>query len=212
MRRVKQVLQSGAVGKPNWARITFRTGYDIYRGQPYLARVERFAILDSGTHLLDLARFFLGEAEHVYCEAQTRNPSVTGEDTATMMLRHRSGAVSVVETTYEARRIPDLFPETLLEIEASDGSVIIGPGEQMTVTSGGSADTEDLTTPLLPWTSRPWHANQRAVVHTNAHMLEAFQNGKPAETSGADYLKTCALVEAAYQSASTGRPVRPDQV
>ncbi len=212
MRRVKQILESGSIGEPNWARINFRTGYDIYRGQPYLARAERFAILDVGTHLLDLARFFLGEVERVYCETQTRNPSVKGEDTATMMLRHRSGAVSVVETTYEAHRIPDPFPETLLEIEASQGSVVIAPGEQMSVTVGGKAATEDLNSPLLSWTSRPWHNSQLGVLHTNAHLLEAFQCGKPAETSGADYLKTCALVEAAYQSAATRSPVRPDEV
>ena len=48
---------------------------------------------------------------------QRRNPSVRAEDTATMLLRHASGAVSVVECTYEARRLPDPFPETLLEIE-----------------------------------------------------------------------------------------------
>ena len=212
MRRAKQILESGAVGEPNWARINFRTGYDIYRGQPYLAAVERFAIMDNGTHVLDLARFFLGEVERVYCETQTRNPSVKGEDTATMMLRHRSGAVSVVETTYEAHRIPDPFPETLLEIEASQGSVIIVPGEQMRVTAGGKAAVEDLNSPLLSWTSRPWHNSQLAVLHTNAHLLEAFRSGKPAETSGADYLKTCALVEAAYQSAATRNPVRPDEV
>ncbi len=212
MRRVRNILDTGDVGAPTWARISFRTGHDVYKTQPYLARETRFSILDCGTHLLDLARFFLGEVERLSCETQTRNPGVRGEDTATMLLRHDSGAVSVIETTYESRRIPDSFPETLLEIETSLGAVVTHPGERMTVTMNGSAVEEDLSAPLLPWTSRPWHASQLGVVRTSEHLLDAFIADRPAETSGADNLRTFALVEAAYLSAAQGRAVRPCEI
>ena len=211
MRRVKAVVESDAIGKPNWARISFRTGYDVYRGQPYLAQVDRLAILDSGIHVLDLARFFLGEVERISCETQQRNPSIKAEDTATMMLRHVSGAVSVVETTYESRRMPDPFPETLVEIEASRGAVVLSRGETMTVTSDGKTQSEYVGSPLLPWTSHPWHVSQEAVLHTNSHMLEALRSGSEAATSGADNLKTFALVEAAYLAAQTRSSVRPER-
>ena len=111
MLRVKEVLASGTIGDPTWARIAFRTGFDVYKGQPYFYEEERLVILDVGIHVLDLARVFLGEVDRVYCETQRRNPKVRAEDTATMTLRHTSGAVSVVECTYESRRIPDPFPE-----------------------------------------------------------------------------------------------------
>ncbi len=74
MRKLKDVLDSGAIGRPTWARIAFRTGYDIYAVQPYLHQAKRYAILDVGIHMLDLARFFLGDVERVSCETQTRNP------------------------------------------------------------------------------------------------------------------------------------------
>ena len=119
MMRVSEVIAAGTIGEPSWARIYFRTGYDVYKGQPYFYNEERLAILDVGIHVLDLARVFLGEVERVSCETQRRNPKVRAEDTATMMLRHTSGAVSVIECTYEARRSDDAFPETLLEIEGS---------------------------------------------------------------------------------------------
>jgi predicted dehydrogenase len=209
MRRVKTVIESGAIGEPNWARISFRTGFDVYRGQPYLAEVDRLVILDVGIHVLDLARWFLGEVEHLSCETQRRDPKVRGEDTATMLLRHKKGAVSIVESTYETRRIPDNFPETLLEIEGPAGSINVARGERMSVTTQGIFFEETISGPLLPWTSRPWHASQEAVLHTNAHMLEAFRNGQPAETSGEDNLKTFALVEAAYESARTRQAVHP---
>ncbi len=209
MRRVKAVIDSGAIGVPNWARISFRTGYDIYRGQPYLAEEQRLSILDSGIHVLDLARWFLGEVEHLSCETQRRNPKVRAEDTATIMLRHQSGAVSIVETTYESHRIPDVFPETLLEIEGPGGSIIVSHGQRMVVTTDGLFYEEHIGAPLLPWTSRPWHVSQEAVLHTSAHMLASFRAGRAAETSGTDSLKTFALVEAAYLSAQTHVSVRP---
>ena len=88
MRRVKAVIDSGAIGTPNWARHAFRTGYNVYRGQPYLAREKRLVILDVGIHVLDLARFFLGEVDRLSAETQRRNPAVDGEDTATILMRH----------------------------------------------------------------------------------------------------------------------------
>lgn len=209
MRRIKAILDGGTIGEVNWARISFRTGYDVYANQPYLAREPRLCILDSGIHVLDLARFFLGEVERLSCETQKRNPAIVGEDTATIMLRHQSGAVSLVETTYQAKRLPDVFPETLVEIEGSSGSLILHPGQRLVVTSQGKSDELDVGSPLLSWTSRPWHVSQEAVLHANAHFLSRFLEGRPADTSGQDNLKTFALVEAAYAAAENHGSVRP---
>jgi len=209
MLRVREVLASGAIGTPSWARIAFRTGFDVYRTQPYFLGEERLAILDVGIHVLDLARVFLGEVERVSCETQRRNPRVRAEDTATMMLRHVSGAVSIVECTYESRKQPDVFPETLLEIEGDRGAIVVKPGLVMEVTSEGRLTTSDIGAPLLPWTSKPWHVAQESVRTTCAHMLASVRARRDAETSGVDNLKTFALVEAAYEAAASGRAVAP---
>jgi D-apiose dehydrogenase len=209
MRRVKSVLDSGAIGTATWARLGFRTGYDVYRGQPYLRDEKRLVILDVGIHVLDLARFFMGDVRHLSCETQSRNETIKGEDTATIMMKHHSGAVSVVEATYASKRIPDPFPETLLEIEGTEGSIVVSRGEKMQVTTQGLFFEESIGSPLLPWTSRPWHGSQEAVLHANRHMLHRFQAGLPASTSGEDNLKTYALVEAAYVAAETGSVVKP---
>lgn len=209
MLRVREVLASGVIGSPSWARITFRTGYDVYRTQPYFYGEERFSILDIGIHVLDLSRVFLGEVTRVSCETQRRNPRVRGEDTATMMLRHESGAVSIVEHSYESRKLPDVFPETLLEIEGDRGAIVVKPGLQMEVTSSGQMTTSAIGTPLLPWTSQPWHVAQESVLTTCAHMLAAVRSGRDADTSGAENLRSFALVEAAYEAAASGRAVVP---
>ena len=211
MRRVRAIIDSGAIGQPNWARLGFRTGYDVFKGQPYLAEEKRLVILDVGIHVLDLARYFLGEVNHLSCETQKRLPQVKGEDTATIMMRHESGAVSVVEATYATRKIPDAFPETLLEIEGTDGAIVVGRGDKMHVTKQGISFEEQIGSPLLPWTSRPWHNSQEAVLHANRHMLQRFRSGQAADTSGMDNLKTYALVEVAYQAHKRGMSVKPPQ-
>lgn len=209
MRNVKKVLAQGTIGRPSWARLSWRTGFDVYRGQPYLAQEEKLVIQDVGIHVLDLARFFLGEVEHLTCETQKRNPRIKAEDTATIMMRHVSGAVSVVEATYAAKRGNDPFPETLLEIEGDGGSLIVTKGEKMTVTTQDLTFEDQIGGPLLAWTSRPWHVSQEAVLHTNRHMFERFRDRAAADTSGEDNLKTYALVEAAYESARTHQAVKP---
>ncbi|MCX7349486.1 MAG: Gfo/Idh/MocA family oxidoreductase [Alphaproteobacteria bacterium] len=116
MRAVKKILDQGTIGTPTWARLSWRTGFDVYRGQPYLAEEEKLVIQDVGIHILDLARYFLGEVAHLSCETQKRNPKIRAEDTATILMRHTSGAVSVVEASYGAKRRDDAFPETMARL------------------------------------------------------------------------------------------------
>jgi len=208
MRKIIELLRAGAIGTPSWGRVSFRTGYDIYKGQPYLAKEERFVLIDLGVHVLDMARVLLGEVEHLSAELQRRNPNVSGEDTATMLLKHRSGAVSIVECTYEARRMPDLFPETLLEIEGPKGAIILKPGSVLDVTIAGMTSTHDVDAPVLRWAERPWHIIQESVLATCDHILEALRAGRAADTTALDNVRTFALVEAAYEAANSGRAVR----
>ncbi len=209
MLAIRETLDSGAIGQATWGRIAFRTGYDVYASQPYFHRETRFAILDTGVHVLDLARFFMGEVAHVSCETQRRNPENIGEDTATMLLRHTSGAVSLAETTYEARQIPDSFPQTLVTLEGEKGSIKLHEDFRLVVTSDGYVTERKVDSPLLAWTSEPWHILQESVLLTQKAIIGAWKSGNDADTSGADNLKTFAVAEAAYAAAESGRATSP---
>lgn len=210
MQAIKKVVESGVIGTPNWGRFSFRFGFDVYKTQPYFHTEKRLVILDSGIHVLDLARFFLGEVKHLSCETQRRNAKNIGEDTATMLLRHASGAVSIAESTYEARQIPDPILQTLVTIEGEKGSVKLHEDYRMVVTASGQMTETPVGTPLLPWTSQPWHNLQESVLTTQRKIISAWMAGREAETSGEDNLKTFALVEAAYSAAETGRAIVPE--
>ncbi|MGN6100780.1 MAG: Gfo/Idh/MocA family protein [Devosia sp.] len=209
MMRVGELLRSGAIGAPNWARIAFRTGIDVYANQPYFYGEERLVILDLGIHLLDLARVFMGEVETVYCQTQRRNPRVRAEDTATIMLRHSAGATSIVECTYEARRLPLAKAEAFVEIEGTEGSIVLDRQLQLMLTSRDHLSREDLVPADFDHSDPAAYVARQSVYEASRQILRAYRSGEPAATSGEDNLKTFALVEAAYRSAATGRAERP---
>ena len=67
--------------------------------------------------------------------------------------------------------------------------------------------TASSTPTPLPWAERPWHVVQESVLRIEEHWVDCLRRGVEPETSGADNLKTFALVEAAYRSAASGETV-----
>jgi predicted dehydrogenase len=206
---VRRVLGNGAIGAPYFGRISFRTAYPIFPNQPYLMREEQLIILDLGIHVLDMARVYLGEVETVYAQTQRITPGIVAEDMATMLLRHRSGATCIVDCSYVSRISPDPFPQTLVHLEGPRGSIRLLEGYRMVVTSDGATREEDVSSPLLSWTSQPWHTAQESVLKTQRHWVLCLREGRAPETSGEDNLRTYALVVAAYRSAAERRAVAP---
>ncbi len=195
------VVKSGAIGDPFFCRISFRSGYDVFTGQPYLAEGKRFIIEDLGIHILDIARAFAGDVKHLAATTKRINPDIQGEDVATILLQHLGGATSVVDCSYATKRMPETFPQTLLEIDCVSGTLRLDAGYQLTVQS--TAETRsDVSPPLLSWAEKPWHNIQESVQSIQQHFVDSISTGTEPQTSGADNLKTLALVEAAYRSAS----------
>ncbi|RUX25654.1 Gfo/Idh/MocA family oxidoreductase [Mesorhizobium sp. M7A.F.Ca.US.011.01.1.1] len=207
---VRAVLDSGEIGTSFFGRISFRSGYDVFSGQPYLATGKRFIIEDLGIHVLDIARFLLGDVSTITSRTARINPSIAGEDVATMLLDHKSGATSVVDCSYATKLATEPFPETLIEIDGSDGTIRLAQGYRLTVTGKNGTVVTDVSPPLLPWASRPWHNIQESVVAIQQHWVDCLAKGIEPATSGADNLKTFALVEAAYAGAASRQPVQLD--
>lgn len=204
---VKAEVGGGAIGEPFWARVSFRSGYDVFSGQPYLATGERFIIEDLGIHILDIARFLFGDVARLAARTRRVNPAIKGEDVATMLLDHESGLTSIVDCSYATRLPIEPFPETLVEIDGSGGTLRLGQGYRLTVNGKGGTRERDLSPPLLAWASRPWHNIQESVLAIQRHWIECLSNGTEPSTSGRDNIGTFALVDAAYEGARTGETI-----
>ncbi|MBB4568843.1 Gfo/Idh/MocA family protein [Rhizobium leucaenae] len=204
---VKSMLQSGVIGEPFWGRFSFRSGYDVFSGQPYLAEGERFIIEDLAIHTLDIARFILGDVTTLTARTKRVNPKIKGEDVATIMLDHQNGATSIVDVSYATKLGTEPFPETLIEIDGTLGTIRLSQGYRLEVNSAEGTTVSDASPKLLPWASRPWHNIQESVLAIQQHWTDRLASGGETSTSGADNLKTFALVEAAYDSAAHGRTV-----
>ena len=208
---VEAIVASGRIGTPFWARISFRSGHDIITGQPYLAQGQRFVIEDLGVHVLDVARYLLGEVSTLAARTNRVDPRVKGEDVATMLLGHAGGATSMVEASYASRFADDPFPETIVEVEGAHGSVRLGQHYRLVVTDRGGVEERDVSPALLPWAERPWHGVQESVLAIQRDWVGCLRAGRTPATHGRDNLRTLALVEAAYESAATGTTIRmPD--
>ena len=208
VRKAIETVRSGAIGTPFFGRVAFRSGYDVYSGQPYLAEGERFIIEDLGIHILDISRALFGDVERIAATTKRVNPKIRGEDVAAMLLAHEGGVTSVVDCSYATRRTPETFPQSLLEIDGTEGTLRLDAGYSLVVQTGGDETVTDVSPPVLPWAERPWHNIQESVRIIQQHFVACINAGTQPETSGADNLKTLALVQAAYRSAETGETVR----
>ncbi len=212
VRTVIDDLRSGTIGTPFFGRVSFRSGYDVFSGQPYLAEGERFIIEDLGIHILDIARALFGDVARVSATTRRINPAIKGEDVATMLLDHAGGVTSLVDCSYATRRQPETFPESVIEIDGDRGTIRLDAGYKLTVQANGTSVTRDLSPPVLPWASRPWHNIQESVRIIQQHCVNCLRDGRAPETSGHDNLQTLGLVEAAYLSAKEHRTVETAEI
>ena len=203
VRRVIEIVRSGELGEVFFGRVSFRSDFDVFLGQPYLAKGKRFIIEDLGIHTLDIARALFGDVVRMAATTKRFNPAIKSEDVATMLLSHGSGTTSVVDCSYATERSPETFPESLIEIDGTKGSLRLEAGYRLVI----NGRAEDLSTPVLDWASRPWHNIQESVLIIQRHFLACIAAGTEPETSGKDNLQTLALVEAAYLSAAEARMV-----
>lgn len=204
---VKRLVGSGAIGASQHARIVFRHAFDIYSGQPYLRREERLALMDIGVHVLDVARDLMGEVTRLYCRTQRVRPGLAGEDAATLLLDHAGGAVTSVEISFATVLDPDPFPQTLVTVAGSQGTVSLDVGYRLTLVRAGSHDVRDVEPPVPSWGAKPWHVIQDSVINIQRDWLECLRSGREPATSGADNLRTLDLVFKAYESAASGQAI-----
>ncbi len=208
LQRVKQLLDSSAIGRPFRARAQFSCSFPVFDNQPFLRTLDRFILTDIGSHILDVARFLFGEASRLYCQT-SRVGDIAGEDVATVMMS-MTGCDSVVcEMSYASRLREEAFPQTYLLIEGSAGSIELGKDYKIYVSTQEGLSEETVPVPAFPWADPAYDLVHSSIVACHRAILDDLNGRSDSGLRGADNLKTVQLVFASYVSAESGHVEEP---
>jgi D-apiose dehydrogenase len=209
LRELKKALDTGAIGVPFRARISMVSGFPVFINEPQLKDLEEFILTDTGTHILDIARFYFGEAQSVYCQVHRVHPDVKGEDVATVMMMMRGGRTTVTcELGYPENYMEhEYFPQTMISVEGDKGTAEIARDYWLRVTTRSGTQARRYPPVWYPWVDPGYHVIHSSIVPTNIHLLQAIRGEVQAETRAEDNLQTLKLVFAAYDSARSGNAV-----
>jgi predicted dehydrogenase len=207
IRRVKEILDSGEIGTPFRARTAFNTAYPVFDNQPFLAELEEFAITDQGSHQYDVCRFLFGEVKSLYCRIQRVTPGIKGEDVVTTLMEMASGVVCTSEISFASLLEREAFPQTLVLIEGSRGSIRLDIGPEIVVTTREGTTRERVEPQRYRWQHPDYKVEPPSIVACNRNILDDLVGRGKAETTGEDNFETVRLVFGAYRSARTGEVV-----
>jgi predicted dehydrogenase len=207
IRRMKQIIDSGVIGKPFRCNSLWNTAFPLFKTQPFLADLKQFALTDQGSHQFDVLRYLFGEADTIFTQIQTVNPTIKGEDVATSMLRMKNGMVCIQQISFSSPLEKEVFPQVLLVVEGDRGSVRLDPGYNFAITSGNKTTYESMTMQKYDWQTERLEPEPPAIVACNNDILQDLLGKSKAETSAEDNFETVRLVWAAYESANSGNYV-----
>lgn len=208
LRKLKEILDSGVIGKVFKSRVTFCSAFPVFDNQPALAALEQFILTDIGTHTLDICRFLFGEAKNLHCMTARINPKIKGEDVANCFMEMADGSHCYVEMSYASILEKEAFPQTFVLAEGNKGSVKLEHDCKIKVTTREGTTEVTALPPTYGWVDPAYAVAQASIVACNENLYRGLTGGGKAETTGEDNLKTLELVFGSYESAASGRIVR----
>lgn len=207
-RKIKEVLDSGTLGRPFFAKFHRRkrlTLPEFEHTQAYFADMPRLLVYEVGTHLLDVFRFLFGEPREVSARLQRISRQIKGEDVAVITVGYQDMTCMIYDS-WASVPIPDFYQPRenmrLLEIDGTQGTLFLGADGTLHLFS----DTDHQT-----W---QFPEDTIAASHTAAqqHFIDCLEQGAEFETDGPETLKTMALVYSCYLSDEEERVVHPEEL
>jgi predicted dehydrogenase len=197
LRKAKELVSSGAIGELMFIRGRYghggRVGYDKeWRADPAISGGGE--LIDQGSHLIDLSRWFLGDFAHIEGRAQTYFWKMPVDDNGFMMLRTERDRIAFLQVSCTEWK--NLFS---LEIYGADGKLDLNG-------LGGSYGVERIAWyKMLPEMGPPetcaWEypmADDSWAVET-ATFLDDVRTGRPTSCSLNDAIAALKIVETIYK-------------
>jgi predicted dehydrogenase len=205
-RAMRSEIDSGAIGRPLRLRIAHRDTRSLRPGgfaeQPYLATMRKLILMDMGCHLVDTARYLIGEIQTVSASIGRFGRSSVGEDVAMLAVYFAGGALGLLDMSWCA--VPDVArPEWALNESVAEGSSgtlrLLADGSLELISPTGKRESRPVA---LPPDDQVYID---AFVATQRHFIQGLLTGAEHETRASDNLKTMDVIWAAYRSAEEGR-------
>jgi predicted dehydrogenase len=205
-RALRAEISAGTIGRPIRLRIAHRDTRALREGgyddQPYFRTMPRLILLEMGCHLVDTARFLIGEVETVSAALGKFGSYSIGEDVAMLSLQFAGGCMGLLDMSWCA-------PADLARAERALNE---------TVVEGTAGTLRLLTDGSLEWIGPTGRRERKPVilppddqvyidgyVATQQHFLNGLITGAEHETQATDTLRTMDVVWTAYRSAEEGR-------
>jgi predicted dehydrogenase len=235
--QAKHLIESGALGRIFHYRAVYLQEWIIDPNFPKLWRLDKSvagsgALGDLGAHIIDLARFLVGEPKAVMGNVQTfvkERPLPDGsgrgtvdvDDAFTALFEFENGALGTLEAS---RFCQGRKNHEVLEINGEKGSIrfnlerlneleVFWAGEQPNTTQG--FHNVLVSEPHHPYWKNWWPQGhmigwEHSFVHEFDHFFSAIANNTAVDPYGATFVdgyRNAVICDAIVQSATTGRRV-----
>ena len=192
-------------GTPYYCQIENR-GWVNPGKETYAAKDKRWVHADMAIHHFALARHWFGDVESVYA-ILGKDPSqelVRGDTVGVVNLKFKNSVQAAVINNWCYRgNKPRAHSLEEIVIQGDKATITLNSSKSVHVKC---ADGRELT----PKVKGEWFPD--AFGNAMAHFVNALDNNKPFYCDGKDNLKSVALIEATYISASENRVVFPDEL
>ena len=205
-RAIRKIIDSGAIGQVTTITLARHEADALssppFPNQRYFADMERFLLIESVIHLIDVARFLGGRIEEVTCYMRRLSGVTKGEDSVHLHLCHEGEAWSIIYSTRCSE--PDVVDPVCdyARIEGTNGFVRLD--------RDGTLIVKPLFKPAFQHKYTIPTAGYRgdSVRVALQHFVGCLSDEKPFQTEGEDYLKqVMSAVVAGYESAEMQKSI-----
>jgi 1,5-anhydro-D-fructose reductase (1,5-anhydro-D-mannitol-forming) len=214
--RMKELLDAGAIGEPVTAHIHLASRLNKASIDPGTWRLNAALsgggqLVDTGSHRLDLLCWLLGEPDRVAAFAECREMPIEAPDMETLLVRMRSGVHVTTRHGFRTRSGDEfeiVGTEGTLSATPVDGPTLRLLGGNLDAAAGALAPT--LKADLRQGADQAWEVPK----HENVHfpLFDDFARrvtaAQPPRFTGEDGMQTTRIIDAAYESARSGRVVK----
>jgi predicted dehydrogenase len=205
-RRARSALVDGSLGSVRFARFRLRMGPRYPGWRMEVARTGGGALFDAGIHRVYLARYLFGTPIAISAVTDVARPGREFEEIVLVTMRFAGDVIGVIEASHGAPR--GTFDDGV-EI-VGERAVLQMAGAEATFHATTSEPAYSLIRPGQPPEVQAEDRGWAATFEDQARdFVDAVLDGRRPNASGEDGRDTILLIGAAYESARSGRVVRP---